>query len=62
MHKFKLKQSVVLARPAREGPEVYEIIHLRPVLPNGEPQYRIRGRESGIERAVRESEIRPYIE
>jgi hypothetical protein len=62
VHKFKLKQAVVLARSAREGPEIYEVVHLRPVLPNGEPQYRIRGRESGIERAVRESEIRPYVE
>jgi hypothetical protein len=31
-------------------------------LPNREVQYRIRGRESGLERVVRESEIKPLFE
>ena len=62
MHKFKLKQAVVPVRTEREGRDVYEIIRLMPDLPNGEPQYRIQGRESKIERVVRESEIRPLFE
>ena len=33
-----------------------------PALPNGEMQYRIKGRESGVERVVRESEIKPLFE
>lgn len=62
MHKFKLKQAVVPAHWGREGRDVYEIIRLLPELPNGEPQYRIQGRDTKIERVVRESEIRPLFE
>ena len=62
MHKFKLKQAVIPARMEREGRDVYEVIRLMPELPNGEPQYRIQGRETKIERVVRESEIKPAFE
>ncbi len=58
MHKFKPKQAVVPAQSGRERPEICEIVRLMPELPNGEPQYRIRGRESGVERVVREAEIK----
>ncbi len=60
MHKLKLKQAVVPARPGRERPDIYEIVRLLPELPNGEAQYRIKGRETGAERVVREAEIRPF--
>ncbi len=61
MHKLKLRQAVVPARASTERHEVYEIVRLLPELPNGEPHYRIQGRESGVERVVRESEIRPFF-
>jgi hypothetical protein len=62
VHKFKLKQAVVPTHAAREPRDTYEIIRLMPELPNGEPQYRIRGRDSGIERVVHEAEIKPLFE
>ena len=62
MHKLKLKQAVVPARLGRERLEVYEIVRLMPELPNGEAQYRIKGRETGTERVVRETEIKPFFE
>jgi hypothetical protein len=62
MHKLKLKQAVVPARPGRERLEVYEIVRLMPELPNGEAQYRIKGRDTGTERVVRETEIKPFFE
>ncbi len=46
----------------RERHEVYEVVRLLSALPNGEVQYRIKGRETGIERLVRESEIKPLFE
>ncbi|HEX2553926.1 MAG TPA: hypothetical protein VHL98_09500 [Microvirga sp.] len=61
MHRLKVKQAVVPAQSGRERPDTYEIVRLLPELPNGEPQYRIRGRESGVERVVREAEIRPLF-
>ena len=48
--------------PGRERPEVYEIVRLMPELPNGEAQYRIKGRDTGTERVVRETEIKPFFE
>ena len=62
MHKLKLKQAVIPTHPGRERHEVYEVVRLLPALPNGEVQYRIKGRETGIERLVRESEIKPLFE
>ena len=62
MHKLKLKQAVIPAYAGRERHEVYEVVRLMPALPNGEVQYRIKGRETGIERLVRESEIKPLFE
>ncbi len=62
MHKFKLKQAVVPARMEPEGRDIYEIVRLLPELPNGEPQYRIQGRESKTERVVREGEIKAAFE
>ena len=50
------------AYAGRERHEVYEVVRLLPALPNGEVQYRIKGRESGIERIVRESDIKPLFE
>jgi hypothetical protein len=61
MHKLKLNQAVVPAQAGRERHEVYEVVRLLPALPNGEMQYRIKGRESGVERMVRESEIKPLF-
>jgi hypothetical protein len=62
MHRLKLKQAVVPAHSGRERHEVYEVVRLMPALPNGEVQYRIKGRESGVERVVRDSEIKPLFE
>ncbi len=62
MHKFKLKQAVVPAPSERERPDVYEIVRLMPELPNWEPQYRIQGRDSKIERVVQEGEIKAAFE
>ncbi len=60
-HKFKLRQIVRLNQPgfsdsrANSG-GIYEVIRLMPADQTGEFSYRIKS--SGIERAVRESEIR----
>ena len=62
MHKFKLEQAVIPARMEREGRDIYEIVRLLPELPNGEPQYRIQGQDSKIERVVREGEIKAAFE
>lgn len=62
MHKFKLKQAVIPARMEREGRDIYEIVRLLPELPNREPQCRIQGRDSKIERVVREGEIKAAFE
>lgn len=62
MHKLKLKQTVVPAHSGREWPDIYEIVRLMPELPNGEPQYRIKGRKTGVEQVVREGEIKPLFE
>ncbi len=62
MHKLKLKQAVVPAHSGRERPDIYEIIRLMPELPTGDPQYRIKGRETGVERVVREGEIKPLFD
>ena len=61
MHKFKLRQAVV---PAHSGPEpkhTCEIVSLLPVKADDEPQYRIKERDSGIERIVSEREIKPLF-
>ncbi len=61
MHKFRLRQAVV---PAHSGPELKhtcEIVGLLPVKVDEEPQYRIRERDSGIERTVSEREIKPLF-
>ena len=62
MHKMKVQQAVIAAHDKSKRPEVYEVVRLMPALPNGEPQYRIKGRESGGERVVREGEIRALFE
>ena len=36
------------------------LLQLMPETPSGEPQYRIKGLETGIVRAVREAEIKPH--
>ena len=56
-HAFRVGQVVALAHAARDR-ETYEIVQLMPETPSGEPQYRIKGRSSGIVRAVREAEIK----
>jgi hypothetical protein len=57
-HKFKLGQSVVPKFLNREPHDVYEVVGLMPELPNGDPQYRVRAASSGVERVVREFEIK----
>jgi len=54
-HKFKVRQSVTLARGQRE---VYEIVRIMPESATGEPQYRLRSSVSGTERVASESELR----
>jgi len=54
-HKFKVGQSVALARGQRE---VYEIVRLMPETATGEPQYRLRSSATGTERVASESELR----
>ena len=58
MHAFRGGQVVALAQTARDL-ETYEVVQPMPKAPSGEPQYRIKGRSSGIVRAVREAEIKP---
>ncbi len=62
MHKLKLKQAVILVHTGRDLRDIYEIVRSLPDLPNGEAQYRIRGRDSGMERVVRQAEIRPVFQ
>ena len=59
MHAFRVGQVVALAQTARDL-ETYEVVQLMPEAPSGEPQYRIKGLETGIVRAVREAEIKPH--
>jgi hypothetical protein len=54
-HKFKVGQSVALARGQRE---VYEIVRLMPETVTGEPQYRLRSSATGAERVASENELR----
>ena len=57
-HKFKIGQSVVPKFLNREPEDVYEVVSLMPELPNGDPQYRVRAASTGVERVVREFEIK----
>ena len=56
---FRVGQLVGLAQTAHDL-ETYEVVQLMPETPSGEPQYRIKGLETGIVRAVREAEIKPH--
>ncbi len=61
-HRFKVGQSVVpaygqLDRSADRS-TIYDVVRLLPELPSGELQYQIKARTSGIQRVVREAEIK----
>jgi hypothetical protein len=60
-NKFKIGETV-LYRPSnrrKEGPHgAYEVTRLLSRRDDGEPEYRIRNRNEGQERDVKESELR----
>ena len=58
LHQFKPGQMARLRRafPDRTGTGSYEILRLLPELPDGEPQYRVRGPDK-IERVVTEGQL-----
>jgi hypothetical protein len=57
-HRFKTGQVVVRTQAERDGRDKHEIVRLLPQLPNGELQYRIKEVATGVERVVREAEIK----
>jgi hypothetical protein len=57
-HKMKVGQSVVSTHQRQERPDVYEVVRLMPETVSGEPQYQIKGKSNGIQRVVREAEIK----
>lgn len=61
-HKYKVRQIVRLKQPGfsdsrTSSASVYEVVRLMPADQTGELSYRIKS--GTVERAVRESEIRP---
>ena len=62
MHKLKVGQAVIPQHQRPDRAEVYEVVRPLPALPNEELQYRIKARDSGVGRVVREAEIKPLFE
>lgn len=62
MHKFKLQQAVVPSHCGPEPKSIWEVVNLLPVQADEAPQYRIRERDSGVERAVNEREIKSLFD
>ena len=58
-HKLKVGQSVVQAYRGMDHTVMYQIVRLMPLCSKGTPQYLIACRIKGLQRLVREAEIKP---